>query len=319
MEFKIAPFIKLGDYLRQNSVPKEITEQAEQENHFFTPSNIERAVAAIVRYMLNEKELNNWIKPYSNYTKKYNSVAIIMAGNIPLVGFLDMMVGSVCDLKTFIKPSSKDRILMNWIVSLLQEFGCTNIYQYTPEAEVECVIATGSNNANRYFELQFGHLPSLTRTSRSSIAILTGNESTEEIENLWHDLFDYFGLGCRNVSHLLVSQNYDIQRLCDILSKQKIENQHFLNAYRQNNAVKTMTAEPFFDGTYFIATISSSLTPPIGEITISRDNEAVLQENSDKIQCIVGKNHIPFGQSQSPTLNDWADNVNTFEFLLSND
>ena len=317
MEFKIKPFIELGKYLNLNKVPTNIVKQAELANGCFSEYYINRAVSAICESMLDEGKLRSWTKPYFNMSRKYESVAIIMAGNIPLVGFLDMMVCSICGVETYIKPSSKDRVLIEWVVDLLHQFGCDNISYYDDNKQIDSVIATGSNNANRYFNLKFGHLPAVRRGSRSSIAVITGKESREDINALWHDIFDYLGLGCRSVSHILVPKGYDIQKLCDVLAENRVDNINLRNSYLQNRALKIMNNEPFFDGGYFIGTLSSSLVPTMGEVTFSyNSNDNILIDNKDILQCVIGDNYIPFGMSQSPTLADWADDVNLFEFLL---
>ena len=317
MEFKIKPFVEVGRYLNSTPVPSDIIKKAEAANGCFSEYFINRAISAICESMLDEAKLTSWTNPYLAKSSKYESIAVVMAGNIPLVGFLDMMVCSISGIKTYIKPSSKDRVLIEWVVELLTQFGCDNIFYYNDDIPVDSVIATGSNNANRYFNLKFGHLPSVTRGSRSSVAILTGDESRADIDALWHDIFDYLGLGCRSVSHIFVPDGYDIQGLCDILSEQNIDNVNLRGSYSQNRALKIMNNEPFFDGLYFIGTLSSSLVPAMGEITFSYSNDSILSENSDVLQCVIGDNYIPFGMSQSPTLEDWADDVNLFDFLLA--
>lgn len=302
----IKPYESLFAYLRVNSVPQHIIDSAQRENHFFTSENIRRAVDAITTISLAEIPVG---KP------RYSSCAVIMAGNIPLVGFVDMMCCSVLGVTTYIKPSSKDSVLMRWVVDLLWEFGCRNIFYFDDTIEVESVIATGSNNANRYFDLRFGSLPAIKRGSRSSVAVIDGTETADEFALLWHDIFDYFGLGCRNVSHLFIPSGYDIAPLLNSLSTSPIDNPHFINAYRQCRAIKMMTGEQFFDGGYFVATASSSLTPSLAEITYSYFSDEVLRLNSDHLQCVVGHGYTPFGDAQRPALNDWADGVNIFDFL----
>lgn len=307
IRMNIKPFDRLRDFLLEFGVPKEVMEQAEQENHFFTRENVIRAADAIANDLLSS--------PSSTIVPRYKSCAVIMAGNIPLVGFADMMCCVVSGVDTYIKPSSKDRVLMTWIVEKLHEFGCENLFYWNETIAVECVIATGSNNANRYFELQFGTLPMIKRGSRSSVAVIDGSESDGEIMALWHDLFDYFGLGCRSVSHLFIPQGYDVEPLFRKLATKKIDNPHFMNAYRQVRALKIMTKEPFFDGDFFVAVRGSSLTPALGELTYSYFDEKVLNENRELLQCVVGHGFIDFGQSQHPTVDDWADGVNVYHFL----
>lgn len=307
IKMNIKPFNRLRDYLLEFGVPTQVMEHAEKENHFFTRDNVVRAVQAIANDLLSS--------PIPEIQPRYKSCAVIMAGNIPLVGFADMMCCVVSGVDTYIKPSSKDRVLMGWVVEKLHEFGSTNLFYWNESIPVECVIATGSNNANRYFERQFGALPMVKRGSRSSVAVIDGHESDEEIMALWHDLFDYFGLGCRSVSHLFIPQDYDVEPLFKKLATRTLNNPHFINAYRQVRAMKRMTNEPFFDGGFFVAAQGSSLTPSLGELTYSYFDTQVLDENRDLLQCIVGHNYIKFGESQHPSMADWADGINLYDFL----
>ncbi|MEG0500046.1 MAG: aldehyde dehydrogenase [Rikenellaceae bacterium] len=302
------PFDQLRDYLLTYGVPEEVMRQAEVENHFFTRENILSAVNAIANDILTY--------PFPSITPKYRSCVVIMAGNIPLVGFVDLLCCLVAGVDTYIKPSSKDRVLMSWVVEKLSAFGCKNLFLWNEAVVVESVIATGSNNANRYFELQFGDLPMVKRGSRTSVAVIDGTETDDEIMALWHDIFDYFGLGCRSVSHLFIPLGYDTSHLFSLLSSyRKIENSHFLNAYRQVRALKIMTGSPFFDGSFFVASHSVSLTPALGEITYSFFDPTVLDRTRDLLQCVVGHGFIPFGEAQHPALTDWADGVDLFRFF----
>lgn len=303
----IKPFEKLREYLLESAIDEGVMRRAEEENQFFTRENILCSVSAIANNILTCK--------VPLITPEYRSCAVIMAGNIPLVGFSDMMCCAVSGLQTYIKPSSKDQVLIRWVVEKLHEYGCENIFYWNESISVECVIATGSNNANRYFESQFGVLPMVKRGNRSSVAVIDGTESEVEIMALWHDIFDYFGLGCRSVSHLFIPLGYDVVPLFEMLSHRRLENIHFVNAYRQIRALKIMTDEPFFDGGFFVATHNGLLTPALGELTYSYFDETVIANNCDQLQCVIGHDYLPFGTSQHPTLNDWADGVNIFRFL----
>lgn len=303
----IKPFTKLKNYLLTHDVPAEVMRRAYEENHFFTPENIERAVHAIAHDLIPTET--------PVIVSKYRRCAIIMAGNIPLVGFVDMMCCVMTGCDTYVKPSSKDRPLMEWIVGKLCEFGASNLFYWNNDIEVDAVIATGSNNANRYFDLRFGELPALKRGSRSSVAVIDGTETSAEIDALWGDMFDYFGLGCRSVSHLFIIEGYDPTPLFERLSQRKLKSRHYLNAYRQIRALKIMNNEEFFDGHFFVACKGANLTPSIGEITYSYFTSEVIDNNRDKLQCVIGHNFTKFGESQHPKLEDWADGVNVFEFL----
>lgn len=323
MNFKdnITPFVMLGDLLRTEGVPQEIAQMACEHNPLFTIDNIRNASDAIASQMLNEDAINLWIAPYSKCKIRYRSCAVIMAGNIPLVGFLDMMALSICGIDTYIKPSSKDRVLIMWIVDKLKSFGCKNIYEWNRSIKPEFVIATGSNNMARYIEYEFINTPKLIRSSRSSVAVISGDESDSDIEALWSDIFEYMGLGCRNVSHLFIPSDYDMNILCAKLSNKPIVSDAYRNSYLQNRALKIMNGEQFIDGRFFIATESNSLFAEIAEITYSRyssisEVEEYIAANEDKLQCVVGGGAVNFGYAQKPQLNDWADGVNLFTLLL---
>lgn len=306
----IKPFEKLREYLLKHGIPPEVMRRAEEENHFFTSENIERAVRAITSDLLTGEV------PVGE--PRYKRCAVIMAGNIPLVGFADMMCCVKVGVDTYIKPSSKDRVLMEWMVEKLCEFGVRNLFYWNDNIEVDAVIATGSNNANRYFELRFGTLPAVRRSSRSSVAVIDGDETLDEMDALWHDIFDYYGLGCRSVSHLFIPEGYDTTSLFERLSRTKVENRHYMNAYRQTKTLKIMNGEPFFDGGFFVASKGSTLTPSLGEITYSYVTPTIVDENREKLQCVVGHGFVKFGESQHPKLDDWADGINLFDFLIKN-
>lgn len=315
INYNYSALLCLGEELRQNGIPQEVKKRAEEENFLFNSTQIDAAVSALANDMLVASKIDSWLPAM---TPKYKSCLVIMAGNIPLVGFFDMMCVLLLNIDCYVKPSSKDNTLMCWVIGKLKEYGCTSLHLYSKDIEVESVIATGSDNAGRYFNQKYGHLPTVIRGSRSSVAIIAGDETLEDIDNLWHDIFDYYGLGCRSVSHIFIPENYDIESLIAQLSEKKINSEHFRNSYRQIRAIKILKGEEFIDGKFFIATKSQSLTPQLSEITYSYFTEGIISENRDKIQCVVGKNHTPFGESQHPTLNDWADGVNLFDFFIGN-
>lgn len=313
MQTNYKALLSLGKELRERGIPQEVKAMAERKNFLFTSQQIDSAVDAIANDMLVATKIDNWLP--AGIKSKYSSSLIIMAGNIPLVGFFDMMCVLLLNIDCYIKPSSKDRVLMSWIVERLNSYGCSSLHIYSDDVEVKSVIATGSDNAGRYFTQKYSNLPTVIRGSRSSVAIISGSESIEDIDNLWHDIFDYYGLGCRSVSHLFIPTGYDPMPLIERLSQKTIDSSHFRNSYKQLRAIKTLKGEAFIDGKFFIATKSQSLTPQLAEITYSYYEDGIIEESADKLQCVVGANHTPFGESQHPTLHDWADGVNLFDFF----
>ncbi len=312
-DINIKALLALGEELRTKGIPSEVKEAAQQENFFFTPENIDCASLAIANSMLDSEKITKWLP--KNPTLKYGNCLIIMAGNIPMVGFFDMMCCLVLELKSYIKCSSKDKVLMDWIINRLKIYGAEQLEQWDGVTEVDAVIATGSNNALRYFEERFAHTPTLLRGNRTSAAVISGKESSLDIDALWHDIFDYYGLGCRSVTHLFIPEGYDIKGLIHILSSKSIDNPHYTNAYRQAKALAVMNDDEFIDGGYFLARSSASLTPPMAEVTYSIFSENILLSNMDRLQVVVGDGYTPYGEAQHPTLNDWADGVNIFNFL----
>jgi acyl-CoA reductase-like NAD-dependent aldehyde dehydrogenase len=250
-----------------------------------------------------------------------------MAGNIPLVGFFDMLCVVCAGQECLIKPSSKDSILMRYVVGLLHDISTEISVRELGEGEMpDAVIATGSDNTNRYFRSMYGNIPALLRGNRASAAILDGRESADELRGLASDIFSYSGLGCRNVSHLLVPEDYDVDTLAAILSDWHTDvNPKYVNNFRQRAALLEMEGDKFIRGRFFILRDDDDFPASISEITYHRyktSDEAVkwLSANSYGLQCVVGHARtdypvIGFGEAQRPGLNDYADNVDTMSFL----
>ncbi len=310
----IDALITLGNIVRNKGIPQGVIKEALKANHLFTADSINCSAEAIANDMLQADALRGWL-PKIQYTNRYNSVLIVMAGNIPMVGFFDMLCCVSLGITCYIKPSTKDKALMEWCISTLCSLGVEDLHLWNNEP-IEAVIATGSNNSARYFEHQFGSIPRIVRKNRSSVAVIDGTESTEEIQGLWHDIFDYLGLGCRSVTHLMIPEGYDITPLLTELASIKLDNIHFANAYRQAKALKILNGEEFFDGGYFIATESENITPPMAEITYSTHNRLRLESLKPDIQVVIGREQTEYGQAQHPTLNDWPDGINLFSFLI---
>jgi len=305
---------------------------AYQKNGWFTRNNILKMLSEIAAQLTEEKLtswLNNYIIPAKSVTKQ---VAIIMAGNIPLVGFNDMLCVLITGNKAIIKLSSDDDVLPKLIIDLLKEHNSYFInYIQISEAKlpmVDAVIATGSNNSARYFTHYFGKYPHIIRKNRHSVALLNREESTEELQMLGDDIFTYFGLGCRNISKLYVPENYSFNLFFEAIFPYNnvINNKKYGNNYDYNRAIYLLNKEPFLDNNFLILKQDSQLSGGVAVLFYELyQNEAdlALKLNLQKehLQCVLSSGWYPgslnFGQSQCPTLLDYADGVDTFHFLLT--
>lgn len=335
----IAKIVKLGELLQNDERIVTAKERAGQKNPFFTPEFVQSAVNAISERMLQKEKLEQWLLAYPAFhsfsTDK--TVGIIMAGNIPLVGFHDLLCAYVCGYNINIKLSSKDDILTATIIQLLQEIegdAGQKIAIVEKLENFDAVIATGSNNSYKYFEYYFRNRPNILRKNRTSVAILTGNETKEELLGLADDIFMYFGLGCRNVSKLYVPQGFDITSLFPYFDKYNWMHEHskYMNNYDYHRAILLLNQTPHLADDKVMMQESKALSTPLSMLYYHHyENIDELQKSllalSDEIQCVVctsltektlGYNGaVGFGKTQFPELNDYADGINTIEFLLS--
>ncbi|AUS04062.1 acyl-CoA reductase [Pseudotamlana carrageenivorans] len=349
LQERINAFIKLGDFLRQfsNEViqKNDIVEHndiffdgfkhqlklAEEHNGWFTQENIRFALKSWADALTLEN-INTWLKPYTikNITPK--QVAIIMAGNIPLVGFHDFLAVLITGHHVLVKQSSNDKHLLPYLAKYLEyvepQFkGCITFTEGKVE-NFDAVIATGSNNTARYFEYYFKNKPSIIRNNRNSVAILTGEETEDDLKNLAEDIFRYYGLGCRNVSKLYVPKGYTFDAFFEGIYHWHpiIEKAKYANNYDYNKAVYLMSEFDMLENGFFMIKEDESLASPIATLFYEYyENKTLLEEklkaNKQQIQCIVSngftKNEIPFGATQTPQLWDYADDVDSVEFLLA--
>ena len=280
---------------------------------------------------LRKDKLVTWVSKYNLQNVNYK-VAIIMAGNFPLAGLHDLICVIITGNKAIIKPSSDDKILINFFVEFLhKEFPETNeIIEIASEklGDFDKVIATGSNNTFNYFEYYFRDKSSLLRKNRNSIAVLSGDESENELKLLSDDIFIYFGLGCRNISKIFVPTGYDISQLKNKFNKYNyiINHNKYSNNYNYQKTIKIMNNEVFTDCDYFLMSQSKEINPPISVIYYDYYDDLsqvcdLIKEKRNQIQCIVTnlqiKNSIRFGEAQDPKLDQYADNSDTINFLLT--
>jgi hypothetical protein len=301
---------------------------AESTNAWFTAENIKKSILSFAE-MLNEADLAIWFESvkFSTSPKK---AGLILAGNIPMVGLHDVLSVLATGNIALIKLSSADDKLIKAIITELIKIepAFEDKIEYVERLkDFDAVIATGSNNSSRYFDYYFSKVPNIIRKNRNSVAVLDGSETFEDIQNLGADIFDYFGLGCRNVSKIYFPKGYDIANLYEgIESFQPIIN-HFKynNNYDYNKSIYLVNAAKHFDNGFLLLKEDESLTSPLAVLFYEEyDNleevEDKLKDKSENIQCIITKsplsfNTFGFGQSQHPKLWDYADNVNTIEFL----
>lgn len=326
---KVALAVKLGNYLLQNNEEwQDVKQRAYRENPWFTPEFIDIATKNIACSFLNEQLLKDWLTHYPalNHPLSQKTVGLVMAGNIPLVGFQDFLCVFMSGHKQQIKLSSKDEVLMRHLLIKMAEWDADFKNQVSVVERLrDCdgYIATGSNNSSRYFDYYFGSKPNIIRKNRTSVAVLNGKETTEELEALAKDIMLYFGLGCRNVTKLYVPEKYDFIPLIEVLK----DYNYYLDFHKYHHnfdyqlAILIMNSKVYMNSGALLLIENEDLFSPISRVNYSFYKEAaelknILASNGD-IQCVIGKGFIPFGQSQSPSLMDYADNIDTMSFLQS--
>lgn len=341
---RINVFINLGELLldfvkhlkeaEYSSVINKAILNSYKENPWFTEDNIMYALKSIA-IKLTEENFNKWLKPYDLTEKEARLIAVIMAGNIPLVGFHDFLCVLISGNKFLGKLSAKDKFLLPALTDILIKIepDFKERIFFAEDSQLskfsfDAVIATGSNNTARYFEYYFGKYPHIIRKSRGSVAVLNGNETNDDLKKLGIDIFQYFGIGCRNVSKIFVPQNYDFTGLFEAFADfdYVIHNQKYLNNYKYHKVIFIMNKILFKDNGFLILNEDTSIASPVSVIHYEyyENIEVInnqLEQNKEKIQCIVSntknvKNCIPFGTSQQPELWDYADGVDTIKFLL---
>lgn len=349
LQERINAFVKLGDFIRQFS--KEVIQKddkvehnaiffdgfkhqlklAEEHNGWFTKENIVFALNSWSESLAFET-ISKWLKPYDFDKVNPKLVAVIMAGNIPLVGFHDFLSVLISGHQILVKQSSNDKQLLPFLSKYLEyvepEFKGKVHFTEEKVEGFDAVIATGSNNTARYFEYYFKGKPSIIRNNRNSVAVLTGNESEADLKNLSEDIFRYYGLGCRNVSKLFVPKGYDFTPFFEAIYHWSpiIDKAKYANNYDYNKAVYLMSEFDILENGFFMIKEDESYASPIATAFYEyyEDTKTLkekLTADNNQIQCIVSngfiENEINFGQTQKPQLWDYADSVDSVKFLLS--
>lgn len=303
---------------------------AGDSNGWFTKANILFALATW-KELLTEEKLMAWLSAYDLGKNKKKDVALIMAGNIPLVGFHDFLAVLLTGNTLQVKLSSNDNILLPFLSDYLGEMDSSikEAIRFT-EGKLDtfdAIIATGSDNTARYFEYYFAQRPHLIRRNRNSVAVLTGNESPQQLKALGEDIFKYYGLGCRSVSKLFVPMDYDFDAFFTSIYPYKdiIDHQKYANNYDYNKAIYLMSEFKILDNAFLMLKEDESYASPIATLFYERyesqkDVALKLERDKEKIQCVVSNgfmpDDIPFGTTQKPSLTDYADGVDTVDFLL---
>lgn len=319
---------ELDEMIHDNvSELEQVMKLAYQHNKWFTISNQVQAVGAIAD-MLESAKLKQWLNRYALPVSDPKTVGIIMAGNLPAVGFHDLLCVLISGHKAMIKCSSDDNMLMQWMArQLAAGLNASDCINFTDRLKgMDAVIATGSDNSARYFDYYFSKVPRIIRKNRNSVAILKGNETAEDLAGLASDIFSYFGLGCRNVSKLYVPAGYDFNILFNAFQtwSHLINHNKYMNNYDYHRAVFLMNREPFLTNNFMILKESDQIASPVSVVHYSYyENEKALRHHleteKDKIQCIVSSaaGDIAFGKSQQPELWDYADGLDTLRFLVN--
>lgn len=303
--------------------------QAGVRNGWFTEENVRHALGSIA-HMLREDVLREWLAGYPELERtpqQPRNVGLVLAGNLPLVGFHDVLCVLVSGNRATVKYSAQDNVLLPDVLELLERL-LPEVRQWVRTAEgklgaVDAVIATGSNNTARYFAHYFKEVPHIIRRNRVGLAVLDGSETDAELAALGEDVFRYFGLGCRNVSKLYIPQDFDLDRLFGALYPWKgiVDHNKYANNYDYNKAVWLLERVDLIENGFLLLKEDTALASPVASLFYERyadpaEVAKVLRERKDEIQCVVGHGHLPFGTSQTPGPGDYADGVDTLRFLI---
>lgn len=324
---RIAALAALGQYLQKpDDQWAAAARKAEAQNGWFTPAFVQKAVHNIWSRFLQLDVLEKIANQYKLPAEQRNpaKVGLVLAGNIPLVGFHDVVCCFLCGHYAVIKLSSKDAVLLphlfNW---LIEEFPASLPYFTVAENLKSCdaYIATGSNNTARYFEYYFSKFPNIIRKNRTSVAVLTGDETDHELELLADDVHSFFGLGCRNITKIYVPQSYRFEPLIEAFKKYNYLADHnkYKNNYDYHLAVHLLNGKQYMATESLLLIEDEALFSPIAQLNYEkyRNRDAVIADlkANEAVQCIVGNGFVPFGEAQCPQFIDYADGVDTMEFL----
>jgi hypothetical protein len=328
LQYRIDLLSRLGEYILSESAGwKQAKEKAGYENGWFIAEFVDMASNNIANSFLKKEVLEEWARKseVQSQQAERKKIGIIMAGNIPLVGFHDLLSVFISGHHAIIKASSRDNVLIKHLVAKLASYD-EKVNQFIQFSEMlkgcDAYITTGSNNSSRYFEYYFGKYPHIIRRNRTSVAVLTGKESKEELERLADDVYLYFGLGCRNVTKIYVPSGYDFVLLLEAFRKYNYLADHhkYKNNYDYNLAIHILNNKYYMTNGSLLLIEDPSVFSPISQLNYefySSDEQLkeMLKKNATEIQCIAGQGGLPFGTTQRPAVTDYADGINTIEFL----
>jgi Acyl-CoA reductase (LuxC) len=324
---RISILTRLGNYMLSGDPQWQLAkEKASRENGWFIPEFVELAARNIAENFLKQDILEKWTYDYSLpvINNQPKIVGIVMAGNIPLVGFHDLLCVFITGHKALIKPSSKDETLIRHIAGIMAQWDeeINELIQFEVMLKnCDAYIATGSNNSAGYFEYYFKKYPHIIRRNRTSVAIITGEETNDDLEKLADDVYLYFGLGCRNVTKIFVPEDYDFIPLLTAFKKYDFLGDHhkYKNNYDYHLAIHLLNKKMYMSNASLLLIEDSSPFSPISQLNYEfytePDKLISSLKNNSAIQCIAGKKWVPFGQTQSPAIKDYADGVDTLQFL----
>jgi hypothetical protein len=320
---------RLGNYILADTEEWQLVkEKAERINGWFIPPFVEQAAKTIAKNYLTRDQLSQFVDRYelAKSGRNIKTVGLVMAGNIPLVGFHDFLCIFLSGHKMIIKPSSKDEELIRHLVAQLTLWDnrVADVVVFAPMLKgADAFIATGSNNTSRYFDYYFKNYPHIIRRNRTSAGIISGEETQQELNRLADDVHLYFGLGCRNITKIYVPAGYDFRPMLDAFNKYNflMDYTKYKNNYDYQLAVCLLNRQYYMSNSSLLITENKSLFSPISVLYFETYNEEATVkstlEQSPEIQAIVGKHHIPFGQAQKPSISDFADGTDTMKFLVS--
>ncbi len=346
---RVSTFKKLGEFLNDvlndtvqeksllevSSQLTKLIDEVHVYNGWFTKQNVTSAIRSIVQ-MLDENMLEEWVKKYPQLetSKSVKQVGVIMAGNIPLVGFHDFLCVLVSGNKILAKLSSDDDKLLPLIAMALiiiePRFESQIHFADGKLEKIDAIIATGSNNSARYFEYYFSKYPHIIRKNRNGVAVITGNETEEQLKNIGKDIFQYYGLGCRNVSKIMVPTGYKLDKIFEAVYEHGyvMDNKKYFNNYEYHRTVYLMNSIKFLDNNFVMMKEDIGIASPIGVLYYEWYSDidflkTKLKADSQNIQCVVSISNmfhektVDFGQTQEPSVFDYADGIDVLDFMSS--
>ena len=320
--------------ISQGGVPETVVQKAKAQNPWFTDENVQKATLEIAINFLDKTKLTQWLSTYKIPAKSSpKKIGLLLAGNIPLVGFHDVLCVIVTGHIALIKASDRDKVLLEYFLSELVNFESNFVdsFQFVERLQnYDAVIATGSDSSGRYFKKYFGKVPHIIRMNRNGVSVIYNDTSDADLEALGKDLFGYFGLGCRNVSKVYLEQGFDIQRIFKAIEKHRdiIHHNKYKNNYDYNFAMYLLNKEDFLTNDFIVFRKHDAIASRIAALHYSffEDSptlQAELSTHKMDIQCVISDRELEgfkvfdYGKAQQPSLDDYADGVDTLEFLLS--